>query len=68
MPAEGYLSVSIVCKDSGMGDALSTALFCMPFEEGYVLVESLSDVEALWVMADKSRRTSSGFENYVTQP
>ena len=68
MPAEGYLSVSVVCKNSGMGDALSTALFCMSFEEGYTLVESLSDVEALWVMSDESRRTSSGFESYITQP
>ena len=34
MPAEGYLSVSVVCRDSALGDALSTALFCMSFEEG----------------------------------
>ena len=28
MPADrGYLSVSVICKDSGMGDGLSTALF-----------------------------------------
>ena len=67
MPAEGYLSVSVVCKNSGQGDALSTALFCMSFEEGYALVESLPDVEALWIMDDETRHTSSGFEEYVNQ-
>lgn len=68
MPAEGYLSVSIVCKNSAEGDALSTALFCMSFEEGLALVESMPDVEALWVMPDRSQHTSSGFSKYVTQP
>ena len=66
MPAEGYLSVSVVCKDSVMADALSTALFCMSQDEGYALVESLSDTEALWIMPDKTRHYSSGFEAYVT--
>ncbi len=63
-PAEGYRSVSVVCKDSALGDALSTALFCMPLEEGLALVESLSDVEAMWVMEDESRQYSSEFSNY----
>ena len=67
MPAEGYLSVSVVCKNSGMGDALSTALFCMTFDEGYALVESLSDVEALWIMTNSSIRSSSGFKKLVTE-
>lgn len=63
-PAEGYLSVSVVCKSSALGDALSTALFCMSPEEGLTLVESLSGVEAMWVMADESRQYSSGFGGY----
>lgn len=66
-PAEGYLSVSVVCKDSALGDALSTALFCMPFEEGLALVEGLPDVEALWVMTDESRHYSGGFSRYVME-
>ena len=68
MPAEGYLSVSVVCKNSAEGDALSTALFCMPFDQGVALVDRLPDVEALWVMPDLSKRTSNGFSDYVTQP
>lgn len=67
-PAEGYLSVSVICRDSSQGDALSTALFCMPLEDGLALVERLSDVEVLWVLSDGSQRTSNGFSKYVTEP
>ena len=67
MPAERYLSVSVVCKHSGLGDALSTALFCMPFKEGLELVESLDDVEAFWVMTDESTKQSSGFSRFVSE-
>lgn len=68
MPAEGFQSVSVVCKHSGMGDALSTALFCMTLEEGQALVESLADVEAHWILADGTRRESDGFGRYKTNP
>jgi len=65
MPAEGLLSVSVVCDDSGRGDALSTALFCMTATEGKALVETLDGVEALWVAADSTRTTSSGWNQYL---
>lgn len=65
MPSEGFLSVSVVCRDSGMGDALSTALFCMSQEEGLALIESLPETEAHWVMDDGSKTASSGWNNYL---
>ena len=67
MPAEGFLSVSVVCNDSGLGDALSTALFCMSVEEGKALVESLPDVEAQWIAEDGGKTTSSGWNHYVKE-
>ena len=67
MPAEGFMSVSVVCKDSGLTDALSTALFCMDFEKGLLLVESLEGVEAMWVLDNGEQKISSGFERYVTE-
>jgi len=67
MPAENYRSVSVICKDSGLGDALSTALFCMSEEEGRALVESLVDVEAMWVLPDGTQKYSSGFSRYETK-
>ena len=65
MPTEGFLSVSVICKNSAQGDALSTALFCMPLDEGLALVESLPDVEALWILPNGTQRTSSGFSAYL---
>ena len=67
MPAEGLLSVSVVCPHSGLGDALSTALFCLSVAEGQALVESLPDVEALWVATDGTQTVSSGWSQYVKQ-
>lgn len=65
MPSSRYQSVSIVCHDSGMADALSTSIFNMSPEEGLRLIESLPDTEALWIMADGSQAYSSGFMQMV---
>lgn len=65
MPAEGFLSVSVICPDSGMGDALSTALFCLSVEDGKALVESMDGVEALWMTTDGAQIVSDGWNKYV---
>lgn len=62
---EGYLSVSVICQDSGVADALSTALMCMPIEKGRELVFSFEGVCVMWVMADGERIYSDGFESYI---
>lgn len=67
MPAEGYLSVSVVCPDSGLGDALSTALFCMSVEEGKALIAKLDGVEVSWVTDDGVQTVSDGWNAYVKQ-
>ena len=67
MPAEGFVSVSVLTKNSALGDALSTALFCMTLEEGSALVESLDGVEAEWVFPDGTRELSSGWGNYAIE-
>ncbi len=65
MPAEGFVAVSIICDDAGIGDALSTALFCMPIAKGIDLIESIPGTEAMWVSEDGVRTFSSGWNNYV---
>lgn len=67
MPAGGYLSISVLCKSSAEGDALSTALFCMSPEAGLALIESLPEVEALWILEDGKRQVSSGFESALAE-
>lgn len=65
MPAERYVSISIVSNNSAEGDALSTALFCMSPEEGLALVnEYFPHVGVLWVMSDGTRQETSNFKNF----
>lgn len=69
MPADrGYLSVSVICKDSGMGDGLSTALFCMDLDEALAFVNSLDGVEAMFVTEDEVKHYSNGFMAYTYTP
>ena len=54
MPATYHSAVTVIVKDNALGDALSTALFCMSREEGEKLIKEIGGVEALWVSADYS--------------
>lgn len=65
LPGEKYLAVSVLCRDSALGDALSTALFLMDLDEGHALVESTPDVEAMWTLPGGEQKYSSGFEAYT---
>lgn len=67
MPGDAYLSVSVICRDSGVADALSTAVFNMDLEEGLALIESLKDTEAMWILKDGSQKYSSGFMQYTQE-
>ena len=63
-PGTYWRSVTIVCADSGAADALSTALFLLPLEEGRELLRQF-DAEALWVDADGRIFQSDGFEKLI---
>ena len=63
-PSTLWRSVTIVCADSGLADALSTALFLLPLEEGNALLENLG-AEAMWVNRDGEIFYSSGFEKMI---
>lgn len=65
MSANKYLSVSVITDHSGFGDAMSTALFLMDFEEGKQLVEKTENLEAMWVLPDGTKLYSQGFEDYT---
>jgi thiamine biosynthesis lipoprotein len=60
-PAEsGLLSITIVCADATQADALSTACFVLGEEAGLALIDSLPDVEALFVAEDRGVAVTSG--------
>lgn len=65
MPANYFKAVSIITEDSGMADALSTALFNMPYEKGLALINSMENTEAIWVFEDGSIHYSENFEDYI---
>ncbi len=64
MPATYWRSVTILCADSGLADALSTALFLLPQEEGQAILDK-AGAEALWVDAQGNEFFSPGFSDYI---
>lgn len=66
-PATYFNSVSVLSRDSGQADCLTTGLFCMTLEEGQALIESLDGVEALWCTTDGEVVTSSGWDAHVKE-
>jgi thiamine biosynthesis lipoprotein len=61
-PAEYFGSVTVITEDSGLADALSTALFCMSYEEGLALISSIGGVEAVWIYENGEIKTTSGIK------
>lgn len=54
-PANRYRSVTILTKDSGLADAMSTSLFTLSIEEGKKLIERIKketnqEVNVVWIM------------------
>ncbi|MBQ8407335.1 MAG: FAD:protein FMN transferase [Clostridia bacterium] len=60
MPAAYFSSVTVVCENSTLADALSTALFCMSVREGHALVASLGNVEVIWITQSGEMITTDG--------
>ena len=63
-PADKWRAVSIICEDSGLGDALSTALFLLDQEEGLKLLEKCNAC-AVWVDLDGEIYYSPGFKELI---
>ena len=61
MPSRYWRSVTVVCADSGIADALSTALFLLPQDEGQSLLTRYN-AEAMWLDADGGEFFSPGFQ------
>lgn len=63
-PGTKWKAVSIVCEDSGLADALSTALFLLPMEEGQAILDKCN-ARALWIAPDGEIYYSPGFEELI---
>ncbi|ROR25675.1 thiamine biosynthesis lipoprotein [Mobilisporobacter senegalensis] len=65
MPSDYFTAVTIVCENSGMADALTKAIYNMPYEEGLKFIEKFPDTEALWIFKDGTMKYSSHFDDYI---
>ncbi len=63
-PGTLWRSVSVVSGDSGLADALSTALFLLSREAGQALLDQ-TDAKAMWVCPDGEILYSTGFEELI---
>lgn len=63
-PGRLWRAVTVVCPDSGLADALSTALFLLPMEEGQKLLDACDSV-AMWVDAEGELYYSTGFQDLI---
>ena len=64
MPSDYWRSVTVVCDDSGVADALSTALFVLTREDGQKLLDSCG-AKAMWVNGAGEIYYSPGFEALI---
>lgn len=59
-PADHYRAVTVLCADSGMADAASTAMFVLDRETGEALAEK-EGWEVMWVYPDGTVDCTDGF-------
>lgn len=64
-PATHYRSVTIITKDSGIADCLSTTLFTLSIAEGEAVLENYrkatnQSVEAVWIMDPNMKQDVTG--------
>ena len=59
-PGTKWRAVTVITEDSGIGDALSTALFLMDQGEGIRLLEKYG-AEAVWIQKDGKQLFSPGY-------
>lgn len=64
-PDRYFRQVTIVTNDSRAADILSTTVYLMPLEEGLAFVNSLDNVEALWVGIDGEITKSEFMDDFI---
>ena len=63
-PSRYFASVTIICDDSALADAYSTAFYCMDYEEGIKLAEDLG-IGVIWIFKDGDVKYTKNIENLI---
>ena len=67
-PASRTRSVTIICKDAELSDALATSVFILGDSKGIELINQLKNIECLVVTAQNELKTSNGLKlNYYKE-
>ena len=66
LPSDGCQSVTIVCKEGMMADALATAIFVLGPEKGYSLCQKLEGVDCLIVDKEGKGIFSPGLKRRIS--
>ncbi len=66
-PAQYFSSITVITPDSALADALSTALFCMSYEDGLALVQTMPGVEVLWILPDGRLQMTQGIAEIMVE-
>ena len=61
-PVNNFASVTVVTKDSGFADFMSTTLFLMSYKEGKELAERLGNIEVIWAFNDGRIENTQGLK------
>lgn len=64
-PEEVYRGVSIICEDSGMADALSTAVFICDVQTAMDMIEGIDGAECILMEIDGTTHYSSGAKRFL---
>ena len=64
MPGGEALAVTIITKNTGVSDILSTAIFLMDYEDGLAFVNRTDDLEAIWYFSEDDIRMSENFGDF----
>jgi thiamine biosynthesis lipoprotein len=65
MPADHYVSVTILAADSGLADGLSTMAYILPLAEAKAKIEEIEGAEAIFVMKDGTLEYTDGFKDHI---
>lgn len=65
MPGRHFRAVSILYKDSGLADFLSSTVFLLPLEEGLAVLKRYPGAEALWIFNDGTIKATEGMRKVL---